>query len=58
MFAADPTIYQKYVMMVRSVNPMLHVQLHKSVYGLLGSLLLFYQKLRGELIKYGLKMNP
>ena len=58
MVAIDPKMYRKYVMTGRSGKPMLYVQLYKSVYGLLRSALLFYRKLKAELVEYGFKMNP
>lgn len=38
--------------------PVLYVELYKSPYGLMRSALLFYRKLRGELIEYGFEINP
>jgi hypothetical protein len=39
-------------------KPVLYVELYKSLYGLLCSALLFYRKLKKELIKYGFTFNP
>ena len=58
MVKVEPTIYRKFVTKDRKGKPILYVELFKSVYGLLRSALLFYRKLRGELVDYGFKMNP
>ena len=58
MVRVSPKIYRKYVNIGRGGKPMLYVKLLKSVYGLMRSALLFYRKLKGELIKYGFTMNP
>lgn len=38
--------------------PVLYMELYKSLYGLMRSALLFYLKLKKELIDYGFEMNP
>ena len=58
MVQVDPSIYRQYVSTDKRGNPVLYMQLYKSVYGLMRSSLLFYRKLRGELESYGLTVNP
>ena len=58
MVKVEPSLYRKYVTVDRKGTPMLYVELYKSVYGLLRSALLFYRKLKGELMSYGFEMNP
>ena len=58
MVRLSPKIYRKYVNIGRGGKPMLYVKLLKSVYGLMISALLFYRKLKGELIEYGFIVNP
>ena len=58
MVKVDPTLYRKYVHKDRRGKPVLYVELFKSVYGLLRSALLFYRKLKRELVEYGFKVNP
>ena len=53
----DPKLYQKYVCKDRKGNPVLYIELYKSLYGLIGTALLFYKKLRKELEEYGMKIN-
>ena len=57
MVKVDPKLYRKYVKVDKKGTPMLYVELYKSVYGLLRSALLFYRKLKGELLNYGFEMN-
>jgi hypothetical protein len=58
MVRVNPKIYRRYVTTDRKGNPVLYVQLYKSMYGLLRSVLLFYRKLRGELEAIGFVINP
>ena len=58
MTRIDPKLYRKHITKDRKGNPVLYVQLYKSLYGLLRSALLFYKKFKGELEEYGFKMNP
>jgi len=58
MTRIDPKLYRKYITMDKKGNPVLYVQLYKSLYGLLRSALLFYKKFRKELEDYGFVMNP
>jgi hypothetical protein len=58
MVRVNPKIYRRYVTTDKKGNPILYVQLYKSMYGLLRSALLFYRKLRGELEAFGFVINP
>eukprot|EP00804_Cyclotella_cryptica_P002489 CCRYP_018085-RG/>CCRYP_018085-RG protein AED:0.29 eAED:0.29 QI:0/-1/0/1/-1/1/1/0/626 len=58
MCLIDPKLYRKHVCKDRKGQPVLYVELYKSLYGLMRSALLFYRKLRKELENYGMKMNP
>ena len=58
MVKIDPGLYRKYVTMSARGQPMLFVKLNKALYGLLRSVLLFYNKLVGELEGMGFMLNP
>ena len=58
MVKVDPKLYRKFVSKDKRGKPVLYVQLYKSLYGLMRSALLFYRKLKSELIAYGFKLNP
>eukprot|EP00804_Cyclotella_cryptica_P003539 CCRYP_002162-RA/>CCRYP_002162-RA protein AED:0.36 eAED:0.36 QI:0/-1/0/1/-1/1/1/0/220 len=58
MCLVEPKLYQKYVCKDKKGQQVLYVELYKSIYGLMGSALLFYKKLRKELVDYGTKINP
>jgi hypothetical protein len=58
MVKVNPQLYRKYVSRNRKGRPILYVELYKSMYGLMRSTLLFYRKLKGELLDYGFVMNP
>jgi hypothetical protein len=58
MVKVDPKLYRKFVSKDKRGKPVLYVQLYKSLYGLMRSALLFYRKLKAELIAYGFKLNP
>ena len=58
MTRIDPKLYRKYITKDKKCNPVLYVQLYKSLYGLLRSALLFYKKFRKELENYGFIVNP
>ena len=49
----DPKLYRKFITKDKKGNSVLYVQLHKSLYGLLRSALLFYKKFRKEFEDYG-----
>lgn len=44
MCMIDPKLYRKYICKDRRGNPVLYVELYKSLYGLMRSALLFYKK--------------
>eukprot|EP00804_Cyclotella_cryptica_P030533 CCRYP_020167-RC/>CCRYP_020167-RC protein AED:0.22 eAED:0.15 QI:0/-1/0/1/-1/0/1/0/594 len=58
MCLVEPKLYRKYVCKDKRGQPVLYVELYKSLYGLMRSALLFYRKLRKELEEYGMSMNP
>ena len=58
MVRMNPKIYRQYVTTDKKGNPILYVQLYKSMYGLLHSVLLLYKKLKKELEDFGFKINP
>ena len=58
MTRIDPKLYRKHITKDKKGNPILYVQLYKSLYGLLRSALLFYKKFKSELEAYGFEMNP
>ena len=58
MEAVSPSTYREYVTVGRKGKKMLYVSLNKALYGLLRSALLFYRKLKKELIDYGLHITP
>ena len=49
----EPTMCRKYVTVGPTGEPILYVRLLKALYGLLRLALLFYKKLRGDLVKMG-----
>lgn len=58
MVKVKPQLYRKYVSRDKRGKPVLYVELYKSMYGLMRSALLFYRKLKQELLDYGFVMNP
>ena len=55
--AGDPTLYLPFVS-YETLKAVLYVRLQKALYGCLKSALLFYEKLVGDLEKYGFRLNP
>lgn len=53
-----PKLYRKYVCKDRRGKPVLYVELYKSLYGLMWSMLLICKNLIKELEGYGMVMNP
>ena len=53
----EPSLYRKYVITSSKGEPMLYVKLHKALYGLLRSALLFYRKLSQQLVDHGFTIN-
>ncbi len=58
MNLVTPHIYWKHITTNKKGQPMLYVRLHKALYGLLRSALLFYRKLSGNLVSDGFTINP
>ena len=56
MVVANPALYRPFVSYEKG-KPVLYVRLHKSLYGCLKSVLLFYEKLVGDLESYGFRIN-
>ena len=57
MVKVDPSLYQKYIPTSSKGKPILYVKMHKVLYGMMHSALLFYRKLVGDLEAYGFKIN-
>ena len=51
-------LYRKYITVDKRNTPILYVKIQKTLYGLLRSALLFYQKLVGDLESNGFILNP
>jgi hypothetical protein len=49
--------YVEYIVSEKG-NEVLYVHVHRAIYGMMISSLLFYKKLSGDLIKYGFEINP
>ena len=58
MVKVDPSLYRKYITTSSKGKPILYVKMHKALYGMMRSALLFYRKLVGDLEAYGFKINP
>ena len=58
MVKVDPSLYRKYITTSGKGEPILYVKMHKALYGMMRSALLFYRKLVGDLEAYGFKINP
>ena len=58
MVKVEPKIYRKYGTINRKRNLILYVKMHKSLYGLFRSTLVFYKKLFNGLKVYGFVINP
>lgn len=58
MARVDPSLHRKYISSDDKKMSILYVRLHKAIYGLLKSALLFYQKLRGQLEGNSFKVDP
>ena len=53
MATAEPKLYRKYISYDSKGRAELYVKVHKALYGLLRSALLFYHKLVGGLKRFG-----
>ena len=58
MVKIAPHIYQKYVTVGKSGRKLLYVKLHKVLYGMLKSALLFYKKIVKDLKSVWFTINP
>ena len=58
MATVEPKLYMKYISYDAKVRVELYVKVHKALYGLLRSALLFYLKLVGDLKRFGFVLNP
>ena len=58
MVKVDPSFYHKYVTVNSKGNSLIYVKIHKALYRILRSALLFYQKLVRDLEVFGFKINP
>ena len=58
MVTVDPKLYRKYVMTDHNGQSILCVKIHKALYGLLRSAILFHKKLVKELVQYDFEINP
>jgi hypothetical protein len=52
----DPT-YADFIVQ-EGTNDVLYVHIHRAIYGMMISSLLFYRKLSADLVKYGFQLNP
>jgi hypothetical protein len=57
MVMVEPSLYRKYVTTSSLGEPMLYVKMHKALYGMLRSALLFYRKLVADLEADGLSRS-
>ena len=58
MVKVDPALYRKFITTTSKGKSLLYVKIHKALYGLLRSALLFYRKLVGDLEAEGFTINP
>ena len=58
MVKVDPSLYRKYITTSGKGKPILYVKIHKALYEMMRSALLFYRKLVGDLEAYRFKINP
>jgi hypothetical protein len=58
MVMVDPSLYRKYVTVDSRGEAIHYVQMHKALYGMLRSALLFYRKFVGDLEGDGYVINP
>ncbi len=58
MVKVAPKLYPKYITTNATGKPVLYVQLENTVYGMMKSALLFYQKWVADLTSLGLTINP
>ena len=53
----NPSLYRKYVTTNSKGKPLLYVNMHKALYGMLCSTLMFYKNIVKNLDDYGFKIN-
>ena len=58
MVKVDHTLYRTFITKMSKVKSLLYVKIHKALYGILRSALLFYRKLVGDLEAEGSTINP
>ena len=58
MARIDLQVYRKHITKNGKGKPLLYVKVHKALYGLLRSALLFYRRLVAELEDIGFELNP
>ena len=58
MVMVDPSLYRKYVTLNLRGESVLYVKMHKALYGMLRSALLFYRKLVADLEEDGFEIDP
>jgi hypothetical protein len=58
MVMVEPSLYRKYVTTDSKGEPILFVQMHQALYGMMRSTLLFYQKFVHDLESKGFIINP
>ena len=58
MVMVEPALYRKFVTYDSRGQPVLYVQMHKALYGMLRSALLFYKKFVADLEEDGFVVNP
>jgi hypothetical protein len=58
MVMVEPSLYRKYITVNSRGETMLYVRMHKALYGMLRSALLFYRKLVSDLEESGFVINP
>ena len=58
MVVVDPGLYQPYLFYDSKGVVLMYTRMNKAMYGMLHSALLFYKKLKADLIAYGFEINP
>ena len=58
MCKINPSLYRKFITTNSKGQAILYVKIHKALYGLMRSALLFYRRMVKELESYGFKLNP
>ena len=58
MCKINPSLYRKFIATNSKGQAILYVKIHKALYGLMRSALLFYRRMVKELESYGFELNP